>query len=198
MARKAPNRAFIRDLIGQNVERRKNEAPNTGTTRLLGIVVGKYQSGKGNDVITLDDGTATIHLGILPTMVARCGVVVGDTVDCIVRPSNPKDFSVEQIVIVNDPHAEILRWLEIIKRPKQQSDWPGFPHKADFSSDDLFQVILSKCPLTRQRRKSQKGLSIRFLSSGLNMTESKVQELMNELHESGQVYQDENGLYLPL
>lgn len=178
--------------------------------RLLGTVVDLRAADEAtSQTIFLDDGTGIAIIQATHAMIAQIHVQAGLTLDCIVRVARSGEPSfaliADQLVVVQDAHAETLRWLELSYRNKRNKEqvahsthW-GFPTR-QISPDDIYRIIVSECQVdgSAPQRPKAKGLSKEDLAECLDLNLFRVDTLIQELQNSGQIYRNEVGLYLPL
>jgi hypothetical protein len=144
-----------------------------------------------DDLIYLDDGTAVVS--VVVTDIVTDGFCIGMTVQCLVRKHQDKNehscWVVEQLAWMQDPHAELLRWYELISTEKmrtEQQQW-GFPCSR-ITSDTILTLIQS----------DPKGCSIQDLAIVLDVKEASVATMLEELQLEGQIYCNKNGAFVPL
>jgi hypothetical protein len=157
-----------------------------------------------NGHLSLDDGTAIVSASVPAYTMDRlevAGLMVGATLDCIVIVDATRDLVVDQISVVNDVHAETLRWLELSFQQQQQkmasttqySIDMGYPRRA-VSPDDLNEII----QLDASPDEDQSGVALDDLSTVFGLDYAQTDNLIQELQMSGQIYRNHEGLYLPL
>lgn len=199
--------------------------------RLLGICVGlqsieasmKYEHAEPmGGVLIIDDGTALVTVwcpsGMWHRMHRQAKIpLVGATLECLVEtsswPSPPLSdatwnrgaySTAQQIAIIQDPNAEILRWLELsipactAEDPEQWllSTWenlagPGTARSSRPTMQDVYQII-------RGESESSPGVALEDLVKFFCVDRSTVEGFIEELQMNGQVYRNQDGLYLPL
>lgn len=107
--------------------------------RVMANVVAKFISDTGKmGSITLDDGTETIRAKTFNRVDLIEGLELGDLVDVVgkVRVYNDELFiNIESVYKVEDPNQEILRMVEVLKRPKKEE-----PIK-EITKSDVLKVI---------------------------------------------------------
>lgn len=204
--------------------------------RLMGLAVGgqttkecivsKTHSGQEKDEeymkITLDDGTAIIDMYVPQFMINKCQAsrhqtFLGKLLDCIVHvvqhPSltHPPILQAEQISILDDdPHAELLRWLELSWSQQQQQMPPnhtislqdGYPVPSTaVTPDDLLDIIQLDCSTTTTTGEMDApplGVTVEDLVLFFQLDQGTIEAFLIELQLSGQIYQNQQGNYLPL
>lgn len=149
----------------------------------------------------LDDGTSIISVVIPARMIQQVQLHVGDMAECIARVDDQILF-VDQIVCVQDPHAEALRWLELIYRDQQNhtddnSDniqhCLGYPVAQPIKANDIFRLISAEAMVD-----SKEGMSLKDLVDILDLDTKQAEKMIEDLQLSGQIYRNEKGDYLPL
>ena len=177
------------------------QVPSKRLFRLLGTVVGIQQDKTHAKLasISLDDGTAIVSVIAPHRMIHQISLRVGHTAECIARlEENEMDgdqvLFVDQLVRVEDPHAETLRWLELTHRHKHPDDvlTLGYPRQS-ISADDVFQIISAE-----QMMGSDAGATLEDLAIVLEIPMQRLSEMIEELQMSGQIYRNEAGSFLPL
>ena len=192
-ARPCPTRCFLADLPRQ--------IPSKRLFRLLGTVVAIHQDEAHAQLasISMDDGTATVSVIAPHRMISQISLQVGNTAECVVRlEENDADgdhiLFVDQLVRVQDPHAESLRWLELTHRHQHPDDDVslGYPRQS-ITTDDIFQIIAAE-----QMMGTTEGAMLEDLAIVLDIPMPKLSEMIEELQMSGQIYRNEAGGFLPL
>jgi hypothetical protein len=78
------------------------------------------------------------------------------------------------------------------------SNWRGYPTR-DLSSEDIYRVIASECEVFSDEVSSSttngRGVSLQNLADCFDYSVSYISTLVQELQNSGQIYQNENGLF---
>ena len=217
-------------------------------------VAGAGPASRTNTIIlVIDDGTGSLTQIQTPSaMATRIQVQPGMTLECIVRAmritgattcskqqNNPYySLLAHQLVVVQDPHAETLRWLELTYRKKaceasvrnshnssnnqdtgsqlptsvQSVEQFGYPCSGNgmISAEELYYIILSdgeteksnneRVSGSSKRNNNNKirGVSLTDLAEGLEVSESLLEGLIEDLQLAGQIYRNEVGNYLPL
>lgn len=178
--------------------------------RLLGIVVDlrtdpTYHNTDSAIDIVLDDGSGLmVPIQASLEMTERIHVQISMTLECVAKVILLDDdcksyiLQAKQLVVLQDTHAETLRWLELSYRKIHTvSEQYGYPCDP-YSAEDLYHVILS-CADDRPRNNSKdSGISVEELSSCLDLTMPYLEGLLEELQISGQIYRNTSGLFLPL
>jgi hypothetical protein len=191
--RPCPLRCFLADL--------PRHVPSKRLFRLMGSVVGIDCDESHADLsrISMDDGTAVVSVIALRNMVEKIRLAIGHTAECIARldqndVTGEQVLFVDQLVRVEDPHAESLRWMELVHRQRHPDDdmARGYPCRY-ITSDDIFQMISAEAMADENT-----GVTLEDLSVVLGMPEKEVAEMIEELQLSGQIYRNEAGAYLPL
>ena len=162
----------------------------------------------------LDDGTGTIDVYVTRHMYQSISVEVGQTIDCIARRNfkrntqplhrkQPEDrqncWCAETIIVVTDPNAETLRWIELDyasrSKPKPnetlQFGYPCFRVNAD----EVYRFILNQATIDNGQ---DAGISSEDLALVLQRPINEIRGMIQELQLSGQIYQNEDGLFVPL
>lgn len=175
--------------------------------RLLGLAVG-YTNNEGEYTeMTLDDGTALAHVQVPQFMIRSCQAsphetFLGQLLDCIVRVDDAGRvlLRAEQISILqDDPHAELVRWFELSYSPQSNVSMErGFP-VPELTPDDFLDMIQLDCTTTTTTSDDKPlGVSMEDLALFFQVDQGTVEEFLEELQMSGQIYQNNQGNYLPL
>ena len=162
----------------------------------------------------LDDGTGTIDVYVTRHMYQSISIEVGQTIDCIARRNFKRStqqshreqsedrqnvWCAETIIVVTDPNAETLRWIELDyasrSKPKpnetRQFGYPCFRVNAD----EVYRFILNQATIDNGQ---DAGISSEDLAIVLQRPINEIRGMIQELQLSGQIYQNENGLFVPL
>ena len=260
-----PNEPVYLRLLGTVVEVLKQEhANNSNDTAVVAsedcasVAVAGAASHTNTIILVLDDGTGSLTQIQTPSaMATRIQVQPGMTLECIVRAmmitgattsskqqNNPYySLLAHQLVVVQDPHAETLRWLELTYRKKaceasvhnsnnnnninqdtgsqlptsvQSVEQFGYPCSGNgrISAEELYYIILSDCETEKSNNERAggsskrnnnnnnsskiRGVSLTDLAEGLEVSESLLEGLIEDLQLAGQIYRNEDGNYLPL
>lgn len=189
----APIRCFFRDIGSRAVQKLP---PQISHLRLRLRLFGSI-AGIDAPHLVLIDGTGCATLQVTDAMINKLQLAEGMSVDCIgaVYPNekDPSSFRLvaEQICLVNDLHAETLRWTEIVYAEslsaKEKDEWCGYPVR-QVKADDVLQVIATE----------PQGVSLEDVALGFDLTEVDAKSFIEELQLSGQIYCNERGLFVPL
>jgi YesN/AraC family two-component response regulator len=81
----------------------------------------------------------------------------------------------------------------------QSSKWMGYPTR-DVSAEDIYRIIASECEsyddeIYMTSNNNNNGVSLQDLADCFDYNISYIATLVQELQNSGQIYQNENGLY---
>ena len=196
-------KSWNRSTLPSQIERHLVPAVSTPELfRLMGIVVELKKvnsSNVYNHSIVLDDGTGLASIQVTYAMVAHIHVQTGMCLDCITRlESNGCGLLIaEQLVVVQDKHAEALRWLELTyqKRNGRDSMHWGFPTR-QISPDDIFRLIVIECQDGSEQISKPKGVSTEDLAECLDLSLPHVESMIEDLRNSGRIYRNEDGFYL--
>jgi hypothetical protein len=183
-SRPCPHRCFLSDISGAIQDGKR-------IFRLLGTVVSLIQE-EGTFLLQLDDGSALASIVTPTRMLEQIQVSVGMTVESIVKLID-NELEADQLVIIQDVHTETLRWLELSFRKTQPEHhsclkW-GYPN-VPIQAEDVHDLIQSEA--------TKGGVSIYELSIVLDLEQSNVADLIQELQIAGQIYRNPQGRYLPL
>ena len=200
-------------------------------------------------VIVLDDGTGVLaHIHAPSSMTTQIQVQPGMTLECIARAtavvtvaddndnSNDNDnktvilpqerahyLVAHQLAVVQDPHAETLRWLELSYRRAVSTATPndhrpgiesleqrGYPCPSGdtlLSTEELYNIIWSESETENDNHADRnttttttkaRGVSLLDLSDGLEIPMPRLEAMIEDLQLAGQIYRNEVGNYLPL
>jgi hypothetical protein len=191
-------------------KRYKSEGP-APMLRLMGTVVALTAIDEDNHTLVLDDGTGLASIYTAAAMSAQIHVQAGMSLDCIVRVDcrNAHTFSLvaDQLVVVQDAHAETLRWLELSYSSSNKQAISsittnlGFPCRP-ISSNDIYRIIVSECQVDLGSSKTPPpevtGLSMKDLAECLDLSLTRVEAMIRELQTAGLIYQNEHGLFRTL
>jgi hypothetical protein len=188
----------------------------------------------------LDDGSGSVEIFVPRFMYQNLSVKEGQTLDCIVRKShNSKtrsiqnfndsagkssvsqplclDFwSAETLILVTDPHAESLRWMELChdnddaRKSRSSSSssssstnplsndemrpW-GYPSLPVNTTDEVYRFILNQATIDSG---NDAGVSSEDLALVLHRPHQEVEQMIQELQIMGQIYQNARKLFVPL
>lgn len=121
-------------------------------------------------------------------------------------------------MVVTDPNAETLRWLELSAKKSTTSRFDeqsnqnndnsnprveasttiycnGYPTRVAAHPDQVYRWI---CLQTQLPENPDPGVTLEELSLVLSCKPSVVSSILQELQLSGQIYQNLNGRYVPL
>jgi hypothetical protein len=235
-----PRRCFLVDIntllsSNSNKDKDKSNSNTKGITllRLMGTVVSIVLNEPPS--ILLDDGTGLASIVTPLAMLEAIHCCIGSSLDCIARVDYSYDscdsnsntntdtntdtntnsnfrLHADSLIVVQDAHAETLRWLELTylkKNPhhqqRQSQSQPktlylqsrtGYPC-GSVQPDDVYQLIQSDgnddCVY-----QGQKGVSAKDLALLLDISVEHVQDMIQELQIDGLVYQNQEGGYMPL
>ena len=174
-----------------------------GRVRVLATVVRKHVREDGKyAVLTLDDATETITLRAFDTDVAMLDVLVeGDTVDAIggVREySDELYIATESVTLVKDPNWELVRKLELAIKIKAlggeaqaQEETPVEEVKEDGESVDV------KIKVKDVIEKLDTGDGAKYIGiiDETGLGDEKLEAILGELMEAGEVYEPKIGKF---
>jgi hypothetical protein len=129
----------------------------------------------------------------------------------------------EMLAVVDDAHAETLRWMELTYRKKIHQEemdaalkdpacskvsslhpWTadllfGPPVSVEITAEDVCRLIHSEfSDESRTTNGSEEGLSLEDIALVYDLDQLTIQRLLEELQMSGQIYQNVHGAYVPL
>lgn len=187
--------------------------------RLMGWAVSWQKGTTDYTEITLDDGTGLMVIHVPQYMIQKCQssaheTFLGKSLDCIVRveyplpPQQQPEFilKAEQIAIHDDdPHAELVRWFELSWQQRQENEFSnhnfsmenGFP-LPKLTPEDFLEIIQLECSANADGRNPSAGVAMEDLALFFQLDQGTVEEFLAELQISGQIYQNQQGNYLPL
>ncbi len=146
-------------------------------------------------LLTLDDGTATVGIFTPDYMIQKLQVRPGQTVECIAwlrQRGNIKKWYANCMFLVTDPHAEILRWMELSFRPKpNESLESGYPTIQRNAAEALRLI-------TVEARHCDEGVSSKELAMVMQIPLKSMDQMLVELQLDGHIYQNQAGNYVPL
>ncbi len=192
----APIRCFLGN-VPKEIEKASDES--SVSFRLMGTIV-KISTHETRQYkiytskMVIDDGTGSCCIFVTRSMLDTLNVHVGEVLECVVD----KNMQAKQLVKVQDPHAETLRWLELSYFRKQKgvpNDHMGYPCPKEDKKDRVFQIISSESP---ENNSQSSGISFDDLALILGLQAPDMQDLLDDLQESGMIYKNAKGLYVPL
>lgn len=158
--------------------------------------------------LVLDDGTGTISIQTPSSMTDRIQAHVGMTLECIARRLRPQPkqqqdcWHADTLIVVTDSAAESVRWMELSHRPPPQpaphdntnnNHWKwGYPC-VPIDEQEVYRMICTQAQLP-----DDPGVTAEELAIVLQRPLAEMQGFVQELQLTGQVYQNENGCYVPL
>ncbi len=184
--------------------------------RLMGWAVSWQNETSDYTEITLDDGTGLVVIHVPQYMIQKCRAsahetFLGKLLDCIVRveyfssPQQPPEciLKADQIAIHDDdPHAELVRWFELSWQQRDLSNQNvsmenGFP-VPKLTPEDFLEMIQLDCSMSEDDQNPPAGVSMEDLALFFQLDQGTVEEFLAELQLSAQIYQNQQGNYLPL
>lgn len=198
----------IKDITGGELKKGESEwdtilltplKEEAGRVRVLATVVSRFIREDGKyAVLTLDDATDTITLRAFDGDVALLEwASEGDIVDVVGRAAEYQDelyINVETVSKITDPNWELVRKLELALKVKElggDTDIPGEPVQEEPSGEDPKSIV------KRVIEEGDEGDGTKYLQiieeSGLG--EEKVEEILSELMEDGQIYEPKIGKF---
>jgi hypothetical protein len=186
--------------------------------------------------LVLDDGSGSVEIFVPRFMYQNLSVKEGLTLDCIARKShNSKTrsiqnfnesaaessvsqplgldlWSAETLILVTDPHAESLRWMELCHDDAKNSSssssssstsplsndemrpW-GYPSLPVNTTDEVYRFILNQATIDSG---NDAGVSSEDLALVLHWPHQEVEQMIQELQIMGQIYQNARKLFVPL
>jgi hypothetical protein len=130
-------------------------------------------------------------------MINSLSLQPGETVDCIVRllqNATVKRWYSDTLIRVTDPDAESLRWMEVSSNNGDNNVCRrfGFP-RFKRNTDEAYRLICVQTKLD-----DESGVSLEDLALVMRTSPRSMQEMIQELQISGQIYQNQKGNYVPL
>lgn len=164
--------------------------------RILGTVVSRFLAEDGNFAsFTIDDTTETIRAKTFKTIKPIDGFEVGNLVDLIgkVREYNGEIYIIPEIIRkIEDPNIELLRKLEIMKRPGAEK--PGTPISKQSKPNvekkddkDLRKEILKFID------NQEDGVEYGKILENVKGKESEIESVVNEILAEGICYEPTPG-----
>jgi hypothetical protein len=146
-------------------------------------------------LLVLDDGTASVDLWTPRSMIHSLAAEPGQTLDCMARLRQNglvKRWYSDTLIPVTDTETESLRWMEVSHPPNpNECRRFGFPTKK-LNANEAYRLI---CVQTQFEKN---GVSLEDLALVMQKSKSTMQEMIQELQITGQIYQNEKGNYVPL
>jgi hypothetical protein len=191
-------RCFICDLFTESFV-----ANSTESVRLIATVLDMHHEtemtmhhpGENDSLdyqsLILDDGTCTINVLAPECLISKSGTRPGCTVECLTglgQQGEIRKWYAKALWPVTDPHAELLRWMELSCSSTSSLNDGCLRVKRNTSG--LLQLISSQA--------SVEGASCEDLALVLQVPANELQNLIEDLQLKGQVYQNQAGNYVPL
>lgn len=146
-------------------------------------------------LLTLDDGTATVGILTPDYMLQKLQVRPGLTVECTVwlrQRGTIKKWYAYCMSLVTDPHAEILRWMELSFQPEPNESLEyGYPTIQRNAAEALRLITL-------ETQHCNDGVSLEELAMVMQVSPDAMKDMLVELQLDGQIYQNQLGNYVPL
>ena len=171
----------------------------------MGVAVSLREGGTSGQ-LEIDDGTAVICLTVPSFMMQRISKsaksILGMTLDCIANVTAARELLVDQVAVVEDVHAETLRWFELSFQQGQKGNKGspyslerGYPSR-EVTPEDLFKIIQFDCSV--EEDDERKGMGLEDLAAIFQLDVATIDTLIQKLQMTGQVYRNNKGLFLPL
>eukprot|EP00934_Nitzschia_sp_Nitz4_P007107 Nitzschia sp. Nitz4//scaffold38_size140716//107989//108531//NITZ4_003160-RA/size140716-processed-gene-0.63-mRNA-1//-1//CDS//3329550117//7097//frame0 len=148
-------------------------------------------------LMALDDGTGVARIWVSSTMVETMAIQEGLLIDCAARlrqRGETKNWYAVRLTLVQDPHMEILRWMQIA-RPAEAKETEslcyGYPTVQQNASEAL-RLINVSTGLNRT------GVNLQDLAIVMQKPIAEMQDIVHELQLVGHIYQNHDGCYVPL
>eukprot|EP00980_Cylindrotheca_fusiformis_P010720 scaffold2402_cov109-Cylindrotheca_fusiformis.AAC.2 len=146
-------------------------------------------------LLKLDDGTAAVDFWTPYSMIQELSVRSGMTVECIARlcqSNTVKRFYTETIILVTNPDLEHLRWMELSTPPKSENESRryGYP-TIEINANEAYRIICLQAKL-------ENGVQMEDLALALQKSQLEMKDMVQELQVNGQIYQNDEGKYVPL
>lgn len=152
--------------------------------RILGTVVAKFVADDENfATITVDDSSDTIRAKTFKTLKPLDAVDIGDVVDMIgkVREYAGEIYIIpETIVKIKDPNFELLRELELLKKPKA----PTIKNK----EKEIDKLDIKK-ELLKLLEKHPEGITYSEILEKMKLPEETLEPVINEVLAEGICYE---------
>jgi hypothetical protein len=146
-------------------------------------------------LLILDDGTSSIDIWTPSSMIDSLSATAGQTVDCIARlrqNGTLKRWYADTLIRVIESDAECLRWMELSHPPgPNECRRFGFP-RTKMNAEEAYRLICVQSQIDGE------GVSLEDLALVMQEPKSKMEEMIQELQITGQVYQNKEGRYVPL
>ena len=152
------------------------------------------------NVLILDDGTALAKLWTPCSMTNKLSLRGGETIECIARlyqnGSTQRRWYSEALILVTDPNIEYMRWMELGNPPQDENECRNYGYPTiRKNSKEAYRLI---CLQYRLSANGKKGVKTKDLAVVMRLPLSEVENMIQELQLNGQVYQNENGNFVPL
>jgi len=142
-------------------------------------------------VLTLDDGTSTINVLVPECMIVGAATLPGEIIECLVQLRQRgvvRNWFAKGICRVADPHAEVLRWMDLTCRSDLSNEYGYLSVKPN--TNMLLRMI--SLPFHTQ------AASLEDLAMVLRVPAQELQQRIEDLQLNGQVYQNHEGNYVLL
>ena len=198
-------RCFVVDLHTETFLANSRE-----TVRVLGValtmqaieknetfsIIDRVLDSRDMVLLVLDDGTASIDIWTPRSMIDQISVKPGETLDCILRlrqNGSLKRWYAETLIRVADSgETESLRWLEL-SRPSGPNECQRFGYpRVKMNAAEAFRLI------SVQYQIDGDGVTLEDLALVMQQPTEKMEEMIQELQLTGQIYKNQEGHYVPL
>jgi RPA family protein len=207
----------ISEIVNGRWEKKEGMVPSFVVTssgeevsraRIMGTVVSVFVAEDGNFAsLTIDDSTETIRAKTFKTTKPVDSFEVGNMVDLIgkVREYNSEIYIIPEIVTkVDDPNLELLRKLEINKKPKGESKPEVRPGKANDVKTKEKKVEKEEKPKKDDRgelkreilkfiESSNDGVEYGKIIENVKAKEAEIESVVNEILAEGICYEPTPG-----
>ncbi len=172
---------------------------DVGRVRVLATVVSSFVRDDGKyAVLTLDDGTDTITARAFNGDVKLIeGASEGDIIDVVGRVAEYKDefyINAESVAKITDPNWELVRKLELALKAKELGEDSDIPEEA--APDEMVDENQKKAikDIIEELDEGD-GVKYLYIIEKCGLSEEKLECIISELMEAGEVYEPKIGKF---
>lgn len=171
-----------------------------GRVRVLATVVKRFKSDNGKyAVLTLDDATDTITTRAFNDDVLLIeGTEEGDIIDVIGRVAEYEDeryIALESVSKIDDANWEMVRKLELALKIKSLGG-AADTHEEQVDDDaESDKSLKSKVKDIIERLDEGSGVKYLYIIEETGLSDEKLEEILSELMEAGEIYEPKIGKF---
>jgi RPA family protein len=198
----------IKDITAGELKRGESDWDNhlltplnekAGRVRVLATVVSRFIRDDGKyAVLSLDDATGTITARAFNDDVALFeGAFEGDIVDVVGRVAEYQEelyINAESVAKITDPHWELVRKLELALKAKElggDADAPGEAVQEETVDEDQKKAVKDII----EELDEGDGVKYLHIIEECGLSEEKLECIITELMEAGEVYEPKIGKF---